>query len=86
MAPRRTSFTALACCLLSTLAWPAANESIQVLRFAPDVATAWQVNHPDGDDYIPPEAGPGPVTFDPAHPFVPTVRRARSSPHTASRI
>ncbi len=41
-------------------------------RFAPDVATAWQVNHPDGDDYIAPAGGPRPVTYDPAHPFVPT--------------
>jgi len=36
------------------------------------VATAWQVNHPDGDDYLLPEKGPGPVKYDPAHPFVPT--------------
>ena len=42
------------------------------LRFGPDVMTAWQVNHADGDDYIPPERGPKPVTYDPAHPFIPT--------------
>ena len=41
-------------------------------HFAPDVATAWQVNHADGDDYIAPTNGPGPVKYDPAHPFVPT--------------
>ena len=41
-------------------------------RFAPDVATAWQVNHRDGDDYLLPPSGPRPVTSDPAHPFVPT--------------
>ena len=41
-------------------------------RFGPDVATAWQVNHAYGDDYIPPESGPKPVTYDPAHPFIPT--------------
>jgi hypothetical protein len=29
------------------------------------------VNHVDGDDYIRPESGPAPVTFDRAHPFVP---------------
>ena len=36
--------------------------------FAPDALTAWL---PVGDDYLPPESGPGPVTFDPAHPYVP---------------
>src|SRR5438105_14613606 len=41
-------------------------------RFSPDVATEWQVNHADGDDYLPPPSGPRPVTYDPAHPFVPT--------------
>jgi len=62
----------LACSLGSSLARPAAVEHKPVLRFAPDVTTAWQVDHADGDDYLPPESGPGPVTFDPAHPFVPT--------------
>lgn len=41
-------------------------------HFAPNAATAWQVNHADGDDYLPPHNGAGPVTYDPAHPFVPT--------------
>lgn len=49
-----------------------ATEPVFVPRFAPDVLTAWQVNHPDGDDYIPPAVGPGPVKYDPAHPFIPT--------------
>jgi hypothetical protein len=62
--------------LCGAVLWPAAglraSEDAFVPHFAPDVATAWQVNHPDGDDYIPPENGAKPVTFDPAHPFVPT--------------
>src|SRR5438105_6618422 len=41
-------------------------------RFAPDVATAWQVNHRDGADYLLPPSGPPPITSDPANPFVPT--------------
>jgi hypothetical protein len=71
MAPRNALLVFIACCLSSS-AWPAADEPPYVPRFAPDVTTAWQVNHPDGDDYIPPKSGPGPVTYDPAHPFVPT--------------
>jgi hypothetical protein len=72
MAPKGISLALLACCLCSSGAFPAADEHAAVLRLAPDVATAWQVDHPDGDDYIPPESGPRPVTFDPAHPFIPT--------------
>ena len=36
--------------------------------FAPDSLTSWL---PVGDDYLPPLSGPGPVTFDPAHRYVP---------------
>src|SRR5215213_8088066 len=63
---------AIACCLCSLGAAPASDPRASILRFAPDVTTAWQVDHPDGDDYLPPERGPRPVTFDPEHPFVPT--------------
>jgi hypothetical protein len=36
--------------------------------FASDDVTSWI---PVGDDYLPPISGPGPVTFDKAHPYVP---------------
>jgi hypothetical protein len=49
-------------------------------RFSPDVATAWQVDHPDGDDFIKPESGAGPVSYDLAHPFVPTVPNGPNQP------
>src|SRR5215831_11116895 len=57
--------------LWSAAGFGAKEESFRA-RFAPDVATAWQVNHADGDDYIAPTSGPGPVKYDPAHPFIPT--------------
>jgi len=71
-------------CLGGAALWPAptirAQENGFVPHFAPDVATAWQVNHPDGDDYLPPESGARPVTYDPAHPFVPTDPRSVTQP------
>ena len=36
--------------------------------FAADETVSWI---PVGDDYLPPASGPGPVTFDKAHPYVP---------------
>src|SRR5258706_12319089 len=51
---------------------PAAGEGAGIPHFGPDVATAWQVNHAHGDDYLLPESGPRPGTFDPPHPFVST--------------
>ena len=75
MAAKFALRAALASRLCSAAFWPAAgltaNEAAIPL-FAPDSTTAWQVNHPDGDDYISPASGAGPVKYDPAHPFIPT--------------
>jgi len=84
MVSKFTSLGALACCLCGAALWPAfgltARERAAIPRFGPDVATAWVVNHADGDDFLPPESGPGPVTFDPAHPFVPTDPTGSTQP------
>src|SRR6266478_3096595 len=42
-------------------------------NFSPDSRTSWIAGDPNGEnpvgqDFIPPESGPGPVTADPAHP------------------
>src|ERR1700687_906737 len=36
--------------------------------FATDDVTS---SIPGGHDYLPPASGPGPITFDPAHPYIP---------------
>jgi hypothetical protein len=46
----------------------AAQRSVPPPDFAIDPTTSWI---PVGDDYLPPASGPGPVTFDKAHPYVP---------------
>jgi hypothetical protein len=78
---------ALACCLcVASLASPLpalardASEAAAIPQFSPDAYTAWAVAHADGDDYLPPESGPGPVKFDPAHPFVPTDPAGSTQP------
>ncbi len=58
--------------LLSALAADGTNnEGRAIPNFNPDGLTAWTTNRPDHDDFMPPPSGPGPVTFDPAHPYVP---------------
>ena len=59
------------------LLWPvlgltADNNAASIPRFGPDATVGWSVAHADGDDYIAPPSGPGPVKYDPAHPFIPT--------------
>ena len=50
---------------------PAAANAAAIPNFAPDTLTSWFPDRPEGDDFYPPESGPGPVMSDPAHPYVP---------------
>src|SRR5262245_59112492 len=58
----------LSAALLFCGAAPAA-EAGKVPGLGPDVATGW-VPDTYGDLFLSPSSGPGPVTDDPAHPFV----------------
>jgi hypothetical protein len=42
-------------------------------NFAADVATSWALDQTI-DDLLPPPSGAGPITFDPAHPYIPNFR------------
>ena len=46
-------------------------EQSAVPNFAPSSDTAWIPARPAGDDFIPPESGPGPVTSEKDHPYIP---------------
>ena len=67
--------SAAALCLaglcVSTVAMAADTNSIP--NFAPDTGTSWGLDLAL-DDLLPPAAGPGPITFDPAHPYIPNFR------------
>jgi hypothetical protein len=48
--------------------WPAYGaDSTKVPNFSPDNITGWLAQD---DEFIPPPSGPGPITFDPAHPYI----------------
>jgi hypothetical protein len=58
---------ALACAVV--VSGPAlAAENAAIPNFAPDSVTGWL--KPPGDEFLPPESGPGPVRSDPARPYV----------------
>ena len=52
---------------------------ITVPTFTPDVGTGWIMDRSIGDDFLPPASGPGPITFDKAHPYVPNGRTEQAS-------
>ena len=43
-------------------------------NFASDSATGWVLDRSNHDDLLPTGSGPGPVTFDKAHPYIPNGR------------
>jgi len=44
--------------------------------FAPDTGTSWALDQ-TVDDLLPPPSGAGPITFDPAHPYIANFRGAQ---------
>jgi hypothetical protein len=46
---------------------------VAIPDFAPDAATSWALDQ-TVDDLLPPPAGRGPITFDPAHPYIANFR------------
>ncbi len=75
MPSRLVSFCVFALCFGSSAYFLGSAGGTEVSftpHFSTDAKTGWSVAHADGDDYLKPESGPGPVGYDPAHPFIPT--------------
>ena len=76
----------------AVLSWPAiAAENAAVPNFSLDSRTGWIAGAPDGetpigDDFLQPPSGPGPVTFDRAHPFVDNRAARRSGKQPTNRV
>jgi len=49
----------------------AASAVAAIPNFAPDDHTSWFPDRPDGDNFLQPESGPGPVVSRPGYPYVP---------------
>ena len=49
----------------------AQNAAASIPNFAPDPNSSWYPPGPFGDDFLPPESGPGPVMSPPDHPYRP---------------
>ena len=67
---RKPALALLAICA-STLFADEAISQPAIPDFAPDPSASWFPDRPTGDDFLPPESGPGPVLSDSAHPYIP---------------
>jgi hypothetical protein len=75
----------------ATLSWPAIAENTAIPNFMPDTTTGWIAGVPDsetpiGDEFIQPPSGPGPITFDRAHPFIDNRKSRQSGKSATNRV
>jgi hypothetical protein len=76
----------------AALSWPAIGaESTAIPNFSPDSRTGWIAGVPDGetpigDDFLQPPSGPGPVTFDRAHPYIDNRVARRLGKSSTNRV
>ena len=74
------------------LVWPAIGaQTGAVPDFSPDSRTGWIAGDPDGEnpigqDFLQPPSGPGPVTFDKAHPYLDTRAASRAGAQPTLRV
>jgi hypothetical protein len=59
------------CAFVACLGPQARAESAAIPNFAPDDHTSWYPDRPDGDNFLSPESGPGPIVSRKDHPYVP---------------
>jgi hypothetical protein len=72
MSKTAASFASLAALMLCALPTQAADDAGKAIpNFAADDSTAWVLDRRGVDDLLAPASGPGPITWDKAHPYVP---------------
>jgi hypothetical protein len=78
----------LCAAVILCLALPAQPATDPVPNFAPNDHTSWHPDRPDGDNFLPPESGPGPILSRPGYPYVQTAARIlrQRTRHIASPI
>ena len=66
-----SALAGLGALLLMTASAYAESSGPAIPDFAPDDHTSWFPDRPDGDNFLRPESGPGPVVSRPGYPYVP---------------
>jgi hypothetical protein len=75
----------------ATFSWPALAGNEAVPNFMPDARTGWisgvrEGEFPIGDEFLQPLSGPGPITYDRAHPFIDNAASRRSGKSATNRV
>ena len=67
------SYCGIAASILACLVCASADAqpSASIPNFAPDNSTGWVPARGEGDEFLPPPSGPGPVQAEPGHAYIP---------------
>ena len=74
------------CAVLTCFALQGQTSSVSIPNFAPDDRTSWYPDRPDGDNFLSPATGPGPIQQVKDIPYVPNNGRDFASSHPTYRI
>jgi hypothetical protein len=74
------------CAVILCLGSQAQTADAPIPNFAPDDHTSWHPDRPDGDNFLPPESGPGPIVSRKEYPYVPNGGQDFASTHPTYRI
>ncbi len=78
--------SAFAAALALSLISAAPTQTAAIPNFAPNDHTSWHPDRPDGDNFLPPESGPGPIVSPKEYPYVPNASEDFASTHPTYRI
>jgi hypothetical protein len=78
--------SALAALFALSLISGSAGAADAIPNFAPDDHTSWHPDRQDGDNFLPPESGPGPILSRKDYPYVPNGGQDFASTHPTYRI
>jgi hypothetical protein len=70
---RNASRAGAFCAVIAALGLQAQTASAPIPNFAPDDHTSWYPDRPDGDNFLSPESGPGPIQQVKDLPYVPNA-------------
>ncbi|HMI96948.1 MAG TPA: hypothetical protein VK479_10590 [Micropepsaceae bacterium] len=70
----------------SSSAAPAQTASAPIPNFAPDDHTSWYPDRRDGDNFLSPESGPGPIVSRKDYPYVPNGAEDFAATHPTYRV
>src|SRR5258705_10437404 len=74
------------CAVIASFGPQTLGAAAPIPNFAPDDHTSWYPDRPDGDNFLPPQSGPGPIVSRKDYPYVPNGEEDPAGNHPTYRV